>query len=146
MKQLFRKWLGIDKLELALDDLEYEVHNHEHGAEPPPPNELELSFYVDEQRRQHPALTDEQLAETYWATAEQDTRLYDVSYDKEGAAQRNDEAQLILEYAGGDNEVKAGQQVLVYRWAFQVDGGNVRASVYQPMYMVNIKHFTKPTE
>lgn len=114
---------------------------------PPEPEPLVLSFYIEEQRRAHPDKSDEELAEKYWATCTvDDSHFYDVKYNKKtGEAVRNDAGNLVMVVVGGaENELHKDDQVYVYRWAFPVDGGNVRPSVYQPLYNVNIKHFSKP--
>lgn len=154
LKQWFRNWLEIDKNEQDVSvlaglirSLEAEAHTHEDEPGPgPEPPALELSHYVDEQRRARPDLSDEELAETYWATCiVSDSYMYTADIDRFGKYKRNDSGNMIFEQATAkENELKQGDEVLVYRWAFPVDGGVVRASVYQPTLAVNIKHFTKP--
>ena len=113
----------------------------------PDPPPLELPFYIEEMRDGHPGMPDEELAETVWLTALEDTTFFEPHVLKNGEIYRNDDGFMVLRPMR-NQKIGQGKQVQVYRWAFRVDGGSVRESVWQPEAgkkgLASVKKFSKP--
>ena len=116
------------------------------GKKKPPPAFL-LPFYIEELRDGHPGMSDEELSQIVWLTAEKDTRFFEPFVLKNGEIYRNDDGFMVLKPMKNQH-IQQGQLAHVYRWSFKVNGGNVRESYYKvegdQKGLINIKDFSKP--
>jgi hypothetical protein len=114
------------------------------GEKPPEP--IEPPFYMDEMKKPHPGLSGEDLAQVVELTALEDTFFYIPSFTNDGHYLRNKAGNLILKQMAGEG-IPKGATVEVYKWAFPVDGGNVRESrwhITDSKGLIDISKFTKP--
>jgi len=70
---------------------------------------------------------------------------------RDGEIARNEKGNMICEIMKpkADSFVRKGRRVVVYRWAFPVNGGTARETVYHIIDrkgLIDIKDFTKPEE
>ena len=139
------KWLkerlGINDIIEILAQHDARIYNLEEPPKPPPVDTL--PFYMDHLRRAHPTKTDHELQTAVWLKCNTLTWFYGPT------GQKNDEGWMLLDPARPkeDHEIHAGQSVLVYRWAFPADGGNVREVVYHidgKKMLIDIRAFEKP--
>ena len=137
------------RLDEAAQDLQIQIAElakvvEDLKPEPTPPvdpPELALPTFIDFMRREHPDYTDWQLSDVVELTALEDTDFYIPS------GKLNDLGWMILVKAP-NQEIKAGQSVKVYRWAFPANAGTVRETLYHPdgkqKMLIDIKKFSRP--
>jgi len=170
MRNFLREWLGINtnaealqllsaKLECdcaenteAIADIQEQIAELCLIIDPPPPEEPPvLPFYIKYMRANHPDKSDEELSEAVWLECQTLTHFYEPIYQDAAKTHwhDNDDGWPFVQPAQkkDDHEIHAGQEVLVYRWAFPADGGTVREVVYSIdglKRLINIKAFDQP--
>lgn len=110
------------------------------GETPPePPKQVLVPDYIGEMQRKHPERSGEELGEVVELTALENAFFYAPHVDRAGEFVRNPLGNLICVEEG---KIFAGAKVKAFRWAFQVDGMNVRET--KEGKLIDIKKFSKP--
>lgn len=120
------------------------------GETPPePPYVPPVPDYIEEMQRTHPGRSGEDFLKWVELKALENTHFYTPHIDRAGDTVRNEDGNLICDKIPNTAPILKGAKVKVYRWAFPVDGGVVRETLYHiedTKGLINIKKFTKPSE
>jgi hypothetical protein len=118
------------------------------GETPPePPKPMPVPDYIEEMKRTHPGRSGEDFIQWVELTALENTHFLTPHIDRAGELVRNEEGNLICEKMKNTKPIFEGAKVRVYRWAFPVDSGVVRESLYHiedKKGLIDIKKFSKP--
>ena len=144
MIDLFKK-LAKKFIELLCDLFGWWCKRGETPPEPPKP--APVPDYIGEMERTHPERSGEDFLTVVELEALENTHFYTPHIDRAGDFVRNPEGNLICDKMKDTKPILKGSKVKVYRWAFPVDGGVVRESLYhieQTKGLIDVKKFSKP--